>query len=117
MVGGRIGIWIARCAGLAALAVLGGCGGGGNPGFPSRVYGSAAEDTPNPNITNGVQVATVDPAKPVVIPMDTDAECPEINVPTGMSSYASYAGPATPGNVRYQLVLSNFARECTLTSG
>jgi hypothetical protein len=105
---------------VVALAALGGCGGGGAT-FLSGVYGSAAqEQAPNPNITpgvNGVTVTSTESAKPVVIPVDPDEECPVINVPAGMSSYASYAGAASPENVRYQLVLSNFARECTLVSG
>ncbi|MDQ0470383.1 hypothetical protein [Labrys wisconsinensis] len=122
MVGGRIGIWAARCMAAAALAALGGCGGGsGGPSWFSGVYGSAAEEqAPNPNITpgvNGVTVTSAESAKPVVVPVDPDAECPAINVPSGMSSYASYAGAASPDNVRYQLILSDYARECSLVSG
>jgi hypothetical protein len=104
MVGGRMGSVLKCSAMLAALTGLGGCA-----SMVSGLYGSAATEEASATASaSGPKVARVD--------IDPDAECPQINVPIGASSYASYAGEASPGNVRFQARIAQFARECVLNS-
>jgi hypothetical protein len=100
MIGRQIGIWTVRGAGLASVLLLGGC-----TSVITGVYGgtdtsapSAVRPSPGPN----------------VVQMDPDAECPQINVPTGASAWS---GAKDAAAVRYQAVLSQFARECVLNPG
>jgi hypothetical protein len=107
MSGGRTGFLAVRCAGIIGLLALGACG-----NAASGLYGSAATEPVSP------QLAATDPAEaPARVNMDPDAECPQINVPSGMSSYASYAGEPGPATVRFQASVAQFARQCTLNPG
>jgi hypothetical protein len=62
-------------------------------------------------------MAEAQPAGPVRVNMDPDAECPQINVPLGQSSYSSFAGESSPANYRFQARISEFARQCILNPG
>ena len=117
MVGGRMGTAAAGAAVLAVALALGGCAGG-----LSGVYGSAeSSPTIDPSTERGAAPVRGDPsqergAAPMRVDMDPEAECPQINVPAGTSSYSAYAGEASPLNVRFQARIAEFARECTLGS-
>lgn len=103
MIGGRSGL----VAVLAGLTALGGCANG-----LSGLYGSAATEAETPQLASGAPV----PAAPTKVNMDPDAECPQINVPSGMSSFAAYAGAPGPSTVRYQVSVAQFARQCVLNA-
>ena len=93
---------------LVGASALGGCN-----SITTGLYGSAAEDADQ----QAAAAAASGPSGPVRVNMDPDAECPQINVPSGASSYSSYAGSPDAGNVRFQARISQFARECTLNPG
>jgi hypothetical protein len=99
---------LAACLAFGATA-LGGCN-----SVTTGLYGSAAEEADQQQLaaTGGGGASG-----PVRMNMDPDEECPQVNVPSGASSYASYAGAPDAGNVRFQARISDFARECTLSAG
>jgi hypothetical protein len=105
-----MGAAAAMLAALAAGFALGGC-----ESMKTGLYGSAADEA----ATEQTQAATVatGSSTPVRINMDPAADCPQINVPSGMSAYASYAGEPSSFNVRFQARIAEFARECILNAG
>jgi hypothetical protein len=93
MVGRQFGVWAARGALLAGLVALGGC----SSSIITGVYGSPSDYASSTPSASNV---------PIRVDVDTDAECPQINVPTG-SSFYSVKGA--------QITISNFARECDIS--
>ena len=102
MIGRRIGIQGMRAASLALTMLLGGCA-----SFVSGVYGSAETGEAPPPTAQPYVGKTI-------VQFDPDAECPQITVPAGTSSYA---GGTDQTAIRYQGVLSQYARECILNPG
>lgn len=101
MIGRRIGIWTRRVAGLAPVLLLGGCA-----SVVTGIYGNGGTDSAPP----AAQPLT----GPAVVQIDPDAECPQINVPSGSSSWA---GGKDASATRYEVVLAQYARECVLNPG
>src|SRR5262249_16698003 len=95
---------VSNLALILILAGLGGCSGG-----MSGLYGSAATEAATPVALNASPATKIN--------LDTDAQGPEINVPSGRSSYASYDGAPSPVSVRFQATIAQFARECVLRPG
>jgi hypothetical protein len=100
-------------AALAALFALTGC-----ESAVTGLYGSAATEAASPRPTLAAEGGT-DGAAPrrLIVDFDPATECPQINVPSGSSSYGTFAGEASPANYRYQARIAEFARECTMASG
>jgi hypothetical protein len=109
MNGGRMGAAAAMAA-LAGSLALGGC-----ESVTTGLYGSAAQEAATTQSQAEAQAA--DSTTPVRINIDPAADCPQINVPSGMSSYASYAGEPSTFSVRFQARIAEFARECILNPG
>jgi len=101
---------------LASAALVAGLSLGACNSVTTGLYGSSAEEA-DQQAAAGATGATGSASTPVRINMDPDAECPQINVPAGTSSYASYAGEPSSDNVRFQARISQFARQCTLNAG
>jgi len=100
MSGSRFGTWTGRGFSLAAALMLGGC-----TSLVTGIYGDAQTSAPPAaQPVSGPQIVQFDPA----------AECPQINVPAGASSWSSSKGG---GDVRYEATIAQFARECVLNPG
>jgi hypothetical protein len=108
----RFGRTAARGAGLAALFAMAGCAGGSTN--LSGLYGSAVTEAEQGEIAAAPSQTT---DRPIVVNFDPATECPQINVPAGTSSYATYAGEPGAANFRFQARIADFARECVLNSG
>lgn len=102
----------ARGSTLAMLLAVAGCGGGGST-F-SGLYGSAVTEADQGQVA---AAPSATPDRPMVVNFDPATECPQINVPAGTSSYATYAGEPSAANFRFQARISDFARECVLNPG
>jgi hypothetical protein len=99
---------------LAGCVLFGATALGGCNSVTTGLYGSAAEEADQQQL---VSSGGAGPSGPVRLNMDPEEECPQVNVPSGSSSYASYAGAPDAGNVRFQARISDFARECVLNAG
>lgn len=103
MVEGRIGIWTRRGAALAASLLLGGCAGSS---VITGIYG---------NVDNNSAPPVARPVSgPQIVQFDPEADCPQINIPAGTSSWSSAKGAS---DLRYQATIGQFARECVLNPG
>ena len=103
MVGGLIGIWTRRGVALAASLLLGGCAGSS---VITGIYG---------NVDNNSAPPVARPVTgPQIVQFDPEADCPQINIPAGTSSWSSAKGAS---DLRYEATIGQFARECVLNPG
>ncbi|MFN8829458.1 MAG: hypothetical protein ACK5W0_06260 [Labrys sp. (in: a-proteobacteria)] len=111
MAGGSVGYQIVRGAAVAAMALgLSGCG-------TFSMFGGASEPqpvaaTPEPSVE-----ASAAPQTRTIMDIDVQAECPSVKVTTGGSAVTVPASAAGTQSVRYQISITDVARECVLEPG
>jgi hypothetical protein len=109
-----VGLTGARRIGRVSTAVLlaaslSGCG-------TMAMFGETSSSEP---ASASVQTADAGaaPSKPVKVDIDVAMDCPQVRVATGGSSVANPPGSGGTPDVRYQISITELARECVLEPG
>lgn len=98
-------------AAVFAATLLSGCG-------TTSFFGESASTEPAATAVETASAgAAAAPSKPIKLDIDVTMDCPSVRVPTGGSSVASPAGSAGTPDVRYQISITDLARECVLEPG
>jgi hypothetical protein len=92
--------------------VLSGCSSASSVGSTDSSFGSRFT-----SLFSGAKPGVTQPASPT--PSAPDIGCPGVDIRTGASTLniAAKAGPATAGDLRYQLSFRQTARECSVQDG
>jgi hypothetical protein len=105
------GVWKAVALLLAGL-MLAGCSSASSVGSADTSFGSRFT-----SLFASAKPGVTQPASPT--PSAPDVECPGVDIRAGASTLniAAKSGPATAGDLRYQLSFRQTARECSVQGG